>query len=399
MKKNFTVNISNRLFQIDEDAYNMLQNYINAIHNKLKYQQCGEETANDIEERIAEILNEVKTPGNGIVTIDNVREVIRRVGSPEQLCGESTATSDERVEGTFTGDEYNTTQEDNTHSYQQESSDYLFSNLKGKRFYRNPNDKIIAGVMSGLARYFGGDVTLWRLAAVVFSLIFIGTGLIAYLALALIIPEDPELKKNPSQEGVKSANDPAPVVKHGCMATFFKFAFIIILILVLASFISSILTFFGFLTLPFFSEPLDLGDGVTLHVYSGVRNTIRLISFVLLVGIPIYMHQQNKKARLGSIPPMTSKKKNILIIIWICMLFTFLFTPKINYNFQRNHFISPKITITQQDSSNPAPSSDNTAEDELDKVEDEFDKAEKQIDEATQQIDKAQADIDNATIE
>ena len=237
MKKNFTVNISNRLFQIDEDAYNMLQNYINAIHNKLKYQQCGEETANDIEERIAEILNEVKTPGNGIVTIDNVREVIRRVGSPEQLCGESTATSDERVEGTFTGEEYNTTQEDNTHSYQQESSDYLFSNLKGKRFYRNPNDKIIAGVMSGLARYFGGDVTLWRLAAVVFSLIFIGTGLIAYLALALIIPEDPELKKNPSQEGVKSANDPAPVVKHGCMATFFKFAFIIILILVLASFI------------------------------------------------------------------------------------------------------------------------------------------------------------------
>ena len=58
-----------------------------------------------------------------------------------------------------------------------------------KKLYRNPNNKIIAGVCSGLADYINIDPTIVR---VIWALVGLsGTGLIAYLVCALIIPEKP----------------------------------------------------------------------------------------------------------------------------------------------------------------------------------------------------------------
>lgn len=60
-----------------------------------------------------------------------------------------------------------------------------------KKLYRSVTDKKVAGVCGGIAEYFGIDSTLIRLgfAALV---IFAGTGLLAYLVCALIIPAAPE---------------------------------------------------------------------------------------------------------------------------------------------------------------------------------------------------------------
>ena len=58
-----------------------------------------------------------------------------------------------------------------------------------KKLYRNPKNKIIAGVCSGLADYINIDPTIVR---VIWALVGLsGTGLIAYLVCALIIPEKP----------------------------------------------------------------------------------------------------------------------------------------------------------------------------------------------------------------
>jgi len=58
-----------------------------------------------------------------------------------------------------------------------------------KKLYRNPNNKVLAGVCSGLADYINIDVTVVR---VIWALIAAsGAGIIAYLICALIIPEKP----------------------------------------------------------------------------------------------------------------------------------------------------------------------------------------------------------------
>lgn len=59
-----------------------------------------------------------------------------------------------------------------------------------KRLYRSTRDKMIAGVCGGLAEYFDVDPTIVRLIAVV--LIFgWGSGLLAYLIAAIIVPKNP----------------------------------------------------------------------------------------------------------------------------------------------------------------------------------------------------------------
>lgn len=59
-----------------------------------------------------------------------------------------------------------------------------------KRLYRNTSDKMLAGVCSGIAEYFSIDPTLVRLGLVVFSLAG-GSGVLAYIIAAIIIPEKP----------------------------------------------------------------------------------------------------------------------------------------------------------------------------------------------------------------
>ena len=61
--------------------------------------------------------------------------------------------------------------------------------MNGKKLYRSDENKMFAGVCGGIAEYFGVDPTLIRLAWVVFSLLG-GSGLLAYILAAIIIPRD-----------------------------------------------------------------------------------------------------------------------------------------------------------------------------------------------------------------
>jgi phage shock protein C len=59
-----------------------------------------------------------------------------------------------------------------------------------KKLYRIMEGKQLAGVCTGLAEYFKLDVSVVRLIWVLFTL-FAGSGLLAYIVCALIIPEKP----------------------------------------------------------------------------------------------------------------------------------------------------------------------------------------------------------------
>ncbi|WP_418736755.1 PspC domain-containing protein [Dysosmobacter sp.] len=62
--------------------------------------------------------------------------------------------------------------------------------MEGKKLYKSNTDKKIAGVCGGIAEYFNIDATLVRLGWVVFSLLG-GSGLLAYIIAAIIMPERP----------------------------------------------------------------------------------------------------------------------------------------------------------------------------------------------------------------
>ena len=59
-----------------------------------------------------------------------------------------------------------------------------------KRLYRSRDDRMIAGVAGGLGEYLGMDPTIVRILFVIFTF-GVGSGLLAYLIMALIIPEVP----------------------------------------------------------------------------------------------------------------------------------------------------------------------------------------------------------------
>ena len=58
-----------------------------------------------------------------------------------------------------------------------------------KKLYRSTNNKMIAGVCSGLAEYINIDPTIVRLIWALIALS--GAGVLAYLIAAIIIPEKP----------------------------------------------------------------------------------------------------------------------------------------------------------------------------------------------------------------
>ncbi len=63
--------------------------------------------------------------------------------------------------------------------------------MNDKKLYKSATDKKFAGVCGGLGEYFNADSTVIRLAWIIFSLVG-GSGLLAYIIAAIIIPDAPE---------------------------------------------------------------------------------------------------------------------------------------------------------------------------------------------------------------
>ena len=60
-----------------------------------------------------------------------------------------------------------------------------------KRLYKSSTDKKVCGVCGGIANYFDVDPTVIRLIWVIFTLVG-GSGLIAYIIAAIIMPDEKE---------------------------------------------------------------------------------------------------------------------------------------------------------------------------------------------------------------
>ncbi len=62
---------------------------------------------------------------------------------------------------------------------------------ESKKLYRSRNNRMIAGVCSGLADFFGIDPTVVRLIFVAGTLLGFGSFVLIYLVLFIVVPEQP----------------------------------------------------------------------------------------------------------------------------------------------------------------------------------------------------------------
>lgn len=170
MKKTLTVNLSGSVFNIDEDAYLLLDKYLTNLRIHFRQEDGSEEIMNDFELRISELLGEKVRLGYNVVTIEQVEEIIKRMGKPEEIFDNESNKSDT----------------DKEHASNFESKEQ--SGTTKKRFYRNQDDKIIGGVAGGFAAYMGWDPTAVRIALLVL-LFFTNIVIIpVYLILWLVMP-------------------------------------------------------------------------------------------------------------------------------------------------------------------------------------------------------------------
>lgn len=256
MKKVININFQGRVIPIEESAYELLKKYTESLKTYFANEEGRDEIINDIENRIAELFNEELKKGSPCITDAHVEVVIKSIGRPEDF---------DQDEETITSSSHSSAQSNSSSTFRaiprsgvcRNENDkilggvcsglahylkidpsiirilfvllafgafgtglliyiilwlvlpsaYLLPNAK-KRLFRNPENKVIGGVASGLAAFFNTSVTVFRLIFVlpliivvinnVFSHLFVGNIIfggfggmffLAYLILWIVIPE------------------------------------------------------------------------------------------------------------------------------------------------------------------------------------------------------------------
>ncbi len=207
MKKVININFQGRVIPIEEAAYEILKGYTDSLRRYFATEDGRDEIINDIENRIAELFSEdLKKNPAGCITEADVQKVINSIGRPEDFDGEGTADTSS---GTYKASSaYSGRQADPDASFYRNANDKILGGVcsgiahklkvdptivriifalfffgfgtgfliyillwiilpvKGmdgsavrRRVYRNPDQKVIGGVASGLAAYF--NIAVW----------------------------------------------------------------------------------------------------------------------------------------------------------------------------------------------------------------------------------------------
>jgi len=254
MKKTLTINLSGFVFHIEEDAYELLENYIKSIRQYFANYEGSKEIIEDIESRIAERFFEIReTQKTEAINQIHVEELIKSLGTvadfkeyeqseqSEQSKQSGPSKQSEQGKKVFRRD----LSRKKLGGVASGLANYLEvdplwvrlllvigffglipllhignvifwgyiicwiaipgeypndSNMGYKRFFRDPDNKVIGGVISGIAKFTGWDLGLLRVLAVISILVF-GTGFLAYLIILIITPEAKTLTDKMSMEG------------------------------------------------------------------------------------------------------------------------------------------------------------------------------------------------------
>lgn len=191
MKKNITINMYGTLHAIDEDACKLLESYLDNMKSYFAKREGGDEIADDIEHRVAEILSDLKVQGVEAVSVEHVQDIISRVGNPEEMDEDSGLDRDaDHKSDSASGGQVPPVPpvQDGTGAGAEETR--TSSWFSRRRLFRDPDDVMIGGVMAGVCKYFGGNDPLpYRILMVLLALLSFSTIGIIYLLAWAIIPQ------------------------------------------------------------------------------------------------------------------------------------------------------------------------------------------------------------------
>ena len=168
MKKTFTISLGHSVFNVEEDAYDILKMYLDSIKNYFQKMENDSEIISDFELRIAENFSSKLSSGKQYINLSDVKEVIQIMGSLDDF--QEIYDDDDQTE------------------------DVKEEKKENNKLYRDSSNRIIAGVCSGIAEYFKIDPIIVR----ILFFIAVPLNLIVYIIFWIGIPSkdfDPDLRK------------------------------------------------------------------------------------------------------------------------------------------------------------------------------------------------------------
>ena len=170
MKKTYNINLNGQVFCIDDDACLKLQSYIDTLESHYLKEEDGREIMADIESRIAELLKEALGKGyKQVVTMEDIDQIIRIMGSPDVIIDEDTDKSTEPIK---------------------------------RKLYRDTDESVLGGVASGIAAYFDISVVWIRIAFVLLAF-FYGVTILVYIILWIATPAAVTARQKMEMKGEK----------------------------------------------------------------------------------------------------------------------------------------------------------------------------------------------------
>ncbi|MDE6297438.1 MAG: PspC domain-containing protein [Muribaculaceae bacterium] len=322
MKITYNINLNGTVFTIDEDAYTLLNEYIETLNHAFSGTE-NQEIVSDIEARISEIFLMNREAGNEVVTLKEVESVITRIGHPEEMIEEVEIITENETGDVTVENIQNTTSSPTP-------PPPPFSNMKPvKRLYRDSQNGMIGGVCAGLAEYLNIDVTWVRLIAVALCFVSFSVLLLVYIILWIVLPnavtpfqrmqlcgESPTLQnigqsvkqfynsaKTTDNQSVANI-PPAPPVSSGKkvadnVAGFFGIVgkiFIVIAMVICIpveialalSLLICIALIIGILTNDNLAQLLVMSDVMPISVYTVINLLLCAVGLILVIGIPLF---------------------------------------------------------------------------------------------------------------
>lgn len=295
MKKTVNIHLGGMPFIIDEDAYNLLYDYIESLKAKFTDDNERTEIIADIEARMAEVFSK-RMEKRQVIDETDINYIISQLGKPEDIAGGTNES--ESTQQSFSS---------------ASSKNKTYTQTGEKKLYRDADNRIIGGVIGGLCQYFGYSEPLWP--RIFFALLLwfsFGTFALVYIVLWLLIPkantraEKLQMRGEPVtletlekevQDTMSRANDVfnrsvkdndifGKMLNIGTifLKGFLKIAAVIVFIICLLILIGFVAATFGFsmLGLPAFA-PLT-----RLFVDSHFVYIAAVIAGILVVGIPLF---------------------------------------------------------------------------------------------------------------
>jgi phage shock protein PspC (stress-responsive transcriptional regulator) len=159
MKLTLSINLGGYSFNIDDDAYEELKRYLKNLEFHFAQEESSSEILSDIEARISELFRSKLTSYKQVITIEDVRNVISVLGTPEDISDHEARSGKEK-----------------------------FSSPGYHRMYRDPDRRMIGGVCAGMGAYWHADPWIVRLIFLILTMMG-GIGIIIYLILYIVLPE------------------------------------------------------------------------------------------------------------------------------------------------------------------------------------------------------------------